>query len=115
MKTGIIGLPQVGKTSLFKILTKAKLGERGHSNPREAHIGVARVSIPVASIMVAHRALKRFFDALHASPTGLLEGQGNWVSSFAEYTDFVGLKDYRHLEDEFLPGATLEVKYAVAP
>ena len=43
MKTGIIGLPQVGKTSLFKILTKAKLEERGFSNPREAHIGVARV------------------------------------------------------------------------
>ena len=43
MKTGIIGLPQVGKTSLFKILTKAKLDERGYSNPREAHIGVARV------------------------------------------------------------------------
>jgi GTP-binding protein YchF len=43
MKTGIIGLPQVGKTSLFKILTKAKLAERGYSNPREEHIGVARV------------------------------------------------------------------------
>jgi GTP-binding protein YchF len=43
MKTGIIGLPQVGKTSLFKILTKAKVEEHGHSNPREAHIGVARV------------------------------------------------------------------------
>jgi len=43
MKTGIIGLPQVGKTSLFKILTKAKLEDRGYSNPREAHIGVARV------------------------------------------------------------------------
>jgi ribosome-binding ATPase len=43
MKTGIIGLPQVGKTSLFKILTKAKLEDRGFSNPREAHIGVARV------------------------------------------------------------------------
>ena len=43
MKTGIIGLPQVGKTSLFKILTKAKLTEHGYSNPREAHIGVARV------------------------------------------------------------------------
>jgi hypothetical protein len=43
MKCGIIGLPQVGKTSLFRILTKAKLEERGHSNPREAHIGVARV------------------------------------------------------------------------
>ena len=43
MKTGIIGLPQVGKTSLFKILTKAKLEDRGRSNPREEHIGVARV------------------------------------------------------------------------
>jgi len=43
MKTGIIGLPQVGKTSLFKITTKAKLDEHGYSNPREAHIGVARV------------------------------------------------------------------------
>jgi len=43
MKTGIIGLPQVGKTSLFRILTGAKLEERGYSNPREAHIGVARV------------------------------------------------------------------------
>ena len=41
MKTGIIGLPQVGKTSLFKILTKAKIDERGFS--REAHLGVARV------------------------------------------------------------------------
>ncbi len=43
MKTGIIGLPQVGKTSLFKILTKARIDEHGRSNPREAHIGVARV------------------------------------------------------------------------
>jgi len=43
MKTGIIGLPQVGKTSLFKILTKAHLDERAYSNPREAHIGVAKV------------------------------------------------------------------------
>jgi len=41
MKTGIIGLPQVGKTSLFKILTKAKLEEHGYS--RQEHIGVARV------------------------------------------------------------------------
>jgi GTP-binding protein YchF len=43
MKTGIIGLPQVGKTSLFKILTKAKLEEKAYSGPREAHLGVARV------------------------------------------------------------------------
>ena len=43
MKTGIIGLPQVGKTSLFGILTKAHLSEQAYANPREAHIGVAKV------------------------------------------------------------------------
>src|SRR5438128_5583820 len=42
MKTGIIGLPQVGKSSLFRILTKAGPSP-AHSNPREAHIGVAKV------------------------------------------------------------------------
>src|SRR5215469_6585469 len=42
MKTGIIGLPQVGKTSLFRILTKARLAV-SHTNPREAHMGVAKV------------------------------------------------------------------------
>jgi len=41
MKTGIIGLPQVGKTSLFKILTKVAVEDRGYS--REAHIGIAKV------------------------------------------------------------------------
>jgi ribosome-binding ATPase len=41
MKTGIIGLPQVGKTSLFKILTKSKVEDRGYS--REAHLGIAKV------------------------------------------------------------------------
>lgn len=41
MKTGIIGLPQVGKTSLFKILTRAHIeaaAARGST-----HIGVAKV------------------------------------------------------------------------
>jgi GTP-binding protein YchF len=41
MKSGIIGLPQVGKSSLFKILTKHVASE--HANPREAHLGVAKV------------------------------------------------------------------------
>ena len=43
MKTGIIGLPQVGKTSLFRILTKAHLSDSARANPREAHIGLAKV------------------------------------------------------------------------
>src|SRR5438094_4956479 len=42
MKTGIIGLPQVGKTSLFRILTKAHLSS-APTNPRDAHVGVAKV------------------------------------------------------------------------
>ncbi len=41
MKSGIIGLPQVGKTSLFKILTKAHV--EAHGGAREAHLGVAKV------------------------------------------------------------------------
>src|SRR5690348_5676594 len=43
MKTGIIGLPQVGKTSLFRILTRTDLSEHAYANPREAHVGVAKV------------------------------------------------------------------------
>ena len=42
MKTGIVGLPQVGKTSLFVMLTKADVSNRS-SNPREAHLGIAVV------------------------------------------------------------------------
>ena len=43
MKTGIIGLPQVGKSSLFVMLTKQQVAQRTHGNPREAHLGVAKV------------------------------------------------------------------------
>jgi GTP-binding protein YchF len=43
MKTGIIGLPQVGKSSLFRMLTKVQLSEHALANPREAHVGMAKV------------------------------------------------------------------------
>lgn len=79
--------------------------------PELAKMGVGRVSIPVASIMVAQKALTEFFRALKASPTGTLPGQTKWVSSFVEYTDFVGLKDYKAMEDEYLPSARIETKY----
>src|ERR1700735_2620429 len=42
MQTGIIGLPQVGKTSLFRILTRAA-ALSGRSVPGQAHVGIARV------------------------------------------------------------------------
>lgn len=82
--------------------------------PELARLGVARVSIPVASILVAHRALKEFFQALRASPTGLLEGQTHWLTGFAEYTEFVGLKQYRELENRYLPAAVVQQKYGPA-
>ncbi len=79
--------------------------------PELARMGVGRVSIPVASIMVAQKALTDFFTALKASPTGTLPGQTQWVSSFEAFTDFVGLKDYKALEDKYLPKQRLEEKY----
>ena len=44
MQTGIVGLPQVGKTTLFRILTRAHLEEKGGRGT--THIGVARVPEP---------------------------------------------------------------------
>ncbi|MGC2420611.1 MAG: redox-regulated ATPase YchF [Candidatus Acidiferrales bacterium] len=41
MQTGIIGLPQTGKTSLFRILTRARVD--AHAAPNQAHVGIARV------------------------------------------------------------------------
>ncbi|PWU18433.1 MAG: carboxyvinyl-carboxyphosphonate phosphorylmutase [Verrucomicrobia bacterium] len=79
--------------------------------PELAALGVGRVSIPVASIMVAHKALTAFFTALRKSPSGILPGQTQWVSSFEEFTDFLGLKEYRKLENEYLPKERMETKY----
>jgi len=81
--------------------------------PELARLGVARVSVPVASILVAHRALKEFFDALKASPDGLLAGRTDLVSTFKDYTDFVGLPEYKRRENEYLPRAVIEEKYSV--
>jgi 2-methylisocitrate lyase-like PEP mutase family enzyme len=79
--------------------------------PELAKMGVGRVSIPVASCMVAHKALTDFFTALRASPTGILAGRTHWISSFEGFTDFAGLKDYREREDKYLPKQRIEQKY----
>jgi len=43
MQTGIIGLPQVGKTTLFRILTKAHVDAK---DGQATHVGVAKVPEP---------------------------------------------------------------------
>ncbi len=79
--------------------------------PELAEMGIGRVSIPVASIMVMHKALWNFFTALKNSPTGTLPGQTDWITTFPEYQDFVGLKEYRDMEDKYLPKERIESKY----
>jgi GTP-binding protein YchF len=44
MQTGIVGLPQSGKTTLFRILTRAHLDEKAAR--AQTHVGVARVPEP---------------------------------------------------------------------
>jgi methylisocitrate lyase len=82
--------------------------------PELARMGVGRVSIPVASVLVVHRALTEFFQALKASPSGNLAGQTGWATGFAEFTGFVGLPEYRALEEAYLPKGTLTAKYGEA-
>jgi len=79
--------------------------------PELTRMGVGRVSIPVASIMVVHKALLNFFKALKAAPDGILPGQTQWVTSFEEYTDAIGLKEYKTMEDKYLPKERMESKY----
>jgi len=43
MQTGIIGLPQVGKTTLFRILTRAHVESKGG---QPTHVGIAKVPEP---------------------------------------------------------------------
>lgn len=69
--------------------------------PELAALGVGRVSIPVASTMVAHRALTEFFAALRDSPTGLLAGQQQWLSPFDDLNRFLGLAEYEALDDRY--------------
>jgi len=73
------------------------------SIPELAALGVARVSIPVASILVMHKALTDFFTALRGSPAGILAGETHLLTSFKNYTAFVGLPEYRAMEREYLP------------
>jgi methylisocitrate lyase len=79
--------------------------------PELAAMGVARVSIPVASTLVAHRALTQFFTALRSAPDGVLSDRRDLLSSFDTVTDFLGLGHYRELEDAYLPANRLAEKY----
>jgi GTP-binding protein YchF len=46
MKIGIVGLPQVGKTTIFKLLTQGRVDISSWGSGRDAHIGIAHVPDP---------------------------------------------------------------------
>lgn len=79
--------------------------------PELREMGVGRVSIPVAAIMVAHHFLTEFFQALQSSPNGILAGELQWITPFDEFTDFLGLKEYQQMEENYLPPQRIQVKY----
>ncbi len=79
--------------------------------PELAQLGVARVSIPVASVMLTYKALTEFFTALKQSPTGTLAGQSQWMPAFDDYTRFIGLPAYKRKEQEFLVREEVSKRY----
>src|SRR5271170_4474635 len=72
MQTGIIGLPQVGKTSLFRILTRARVDTR--SAPTQTHVGIARVpDARVAKLSEAFKPKKITYAAIEYVDIGGLQ------------------------------------------
>jgi len=72
MQTGIIGLPLVGKTSLFRILTRVRVD--AHAAPTQTHIGIARVPDPrVAKLAEAFKPKKVTYATIEYVDIGGLQ------------------------------------------
>ncbi len=72
MQTGIIGLPQVGKTSLFRILTRARV--EAHAGASQAHIGIARVpDVRVAKLAEVFKPKKTTYATIEYVDIGGLQ------------------------------------------
>jgi ribosome-binding ATPase len=72
MQTGIIGLPLVGKTSLFRILTRARVD--AHTAPAQAHVGIARVpDARVAKLVEAFKPKKTTYATIEYVDIGGLQ------------------------------------------
>ncbi|MEE9234927.1 MAG: DUF933 domain-containing protein [Candidatus Acidoferrales bacterium] len=72
MRTAILGLPQVGKSSLFRILC----GSQGHAEAYGAHLGVARVPDPrLEKLARLYQPKKTTFARLECLDSSPLTGE----------------------------------------
>lgn len=72
MQTGIIGLPQTGKTSLFRILTHARVD--AHNVAGQAHVGMARIPDErVAKLSEVFKPKKTTYAAIEYVDVGGLQ------------------------------------------
>jgi GTP-binding protein YchF len=79
VKVGIVGLPQVGKTTIFNLLTQGNVDTSSWGGGKgEAHIGVAQVPDPRPDRLAEIFKLKKVTHATieYVDPPGLAKGEG---------------------------------------
>lgn len=109
MKIGIIGLPQVGKTTLFNLLTANK-AQTGFGNKTKANVGVANVPDPRIDFLSSHFKPKKttyaqieFIDlpGLMPSSPGNGSGSSNFLENLTNVDALVNVT--RGFEDDAIP------------
>jgi GTP-binding protein YchF len=78
MKVGIVGLPQVGKTTIFKLLTGGRIDASSWGSGKEVHIGIANVPDPDLDRLAAiTKPQKTTYAAVeYVDLPGLARGEG---------------------------------------
>ncbi len=106
MKAGIVGLPQTGKTTIFKILTRAKVQTDTHKGRRaEPNVGVVRVPDERVDFLasVFHPKKTTYTTIEFVDIQGLIRGKGRDMA-FAPVRDVDALVHVvRAFEEESLP------------
>ncbi|MFN8007676.1 MAG: redox-regulated ATPase YchF [Terriglobia bacterium] len=116
MKAGIVGFPLVGKTTLFKILTKSLVDTSKFSGGKtDSHIGIASVPDPRLEFLSSLFNPKKTTHATveYIDLAGLTKGDAKNVSQLGNVKNVEALVHVvRVFEDESIPysGGTLDPK-----
>jgi carboxyvinyl-carboxyphosphonate phosphorylmutase len=71
--------------------------------------GAARVSFPVTALFGAYRGMLNVLTVLKEK--GTTKHNPELITSFGEFVELLGFKEFRELENRFLPREVLEEKY----